>query len=144
MRDAPLFRKVDCLALPVPDLDQALAFYERLGHELVWRSATSAGLRLPDGESELVLQTERAGPETDLTVDAVGPAIDRFVDAGGRLVVPPFDIAIGRCAVVADPWGNQLVLLDNSKGRLITDDAGTVTGVEPQVSDVPPDPMNTR
>ena len=130
MSDAPLFRRIDCLALPVPDLGQALAFYAALGHELVWRSASSAGMRLPDCDAELVLQTERSGAETDLTVDAVGPAIDRFVDAGGRVIVPPFDIAIGLCAVVVDPWGNQLVLLDNSKGILTTDDAGNVTGIE--------------
>ena len=131
MPDDPLFRKVDCLALPVPDLDQALDFYQGLGHELIWRSATSAGLALPDSDAELVLQTERPGPETDLTVHAVGPAIERFVEAGGRVVVAPFDIAIGRCAVVADPWDNHLVLLDTSKGLLVTDDAGNVTGVEP-------------
>ena len=130
MSDAPLFRRIDCLALPVPDLDQALAFYTALGHELVWRSAASAGMRLPDCDAELVLQTERSGAETDITVDAVGPAIDRFVDAGGRVIVPPFDIAIGLCALVADPWGNQLVLLDNSKGILTTDDDGNVTGIE--------------
>ena len=41
----------------------------------------------------------------------------------------PFEIAIGRCAVVADPWDNVLVLLDNSKGFLTTDDTGHVTGV---------------
>jgi predicted enzyme related to lactoylglutathione lyase len=65
---------------------------------------------------------------TDLDA-AVGPAVERFVAAGGRVVVPPFEIAIGRCAVVADPWGNDLVLLDNSKGRFVIDDAGNVTGV---------------
>jgi len=27
----PLFQKIDCLALPVPDLDAAIAFYETLG-----------------------------------------------------------------------------------------------------------------
>lgn len=130
MRDAPLFRRLDCLALPVPDLDQALSFYEKLGHARIWRSETSAGLGFPDSDAELVLQIERPGPETDLSVEAVGVAIERFVEAGGSVVVPPFDIAIGLCAVVADPWGNQLVLLDNSKGRFVTDDAGNVTGVE--------------
>jgi hypothetical protein len=60
-------------------------------------------------------------PETDLTVESVGPAIERFVAAGGRVVVEPFDITIGRPAAVADPWGNHLVLLGNSKGRLLTD-----------------------
>jgi len=106
-----------------------LRFYESLGHELVWRSATRAGLRLPDSDAELVLQTERPVVETDLTVKAIGPALAQFVRAGGRVIVPPFDIAIGLCAVVADPWDNQLVLLDNSKGHLLTDEDGNVTGV---------------
>lgn len=130
MTDAPLFRKIDCLALRVADLDKAVAFYGDLGHEVIWRTPNGAAFRLPDSEAELVLQTERPGPETDLTVDAVGPAVERFIAAGGRVIVAPFDIAIGKCAVVADPWGNHLVLLDNSKGRLVTDDAGNVTGVD--------------
>ena len=128
MSDGPLLRKVDCLALRVADLDHALAFYGLLGHTLIWRTPTAAGLRLPESDAELVLQTERPGPETDLTVEDVGQAVERFVAAGGRVVVEPFDIAIGRCAVVADPWDNQLVLLDNSKGQLVTDDEGNVIG----------------
>ena len=47
--------------------------------------------------------------------------IARIVEAGGSVAVQPFDIQIGRCAVVEDPWGNPLVLLDMSKGRLVTD-----------------------
>jgi lactoylglutathione lyase len=129
--DTPLFRKIDCLALRVADLDAAVSFYGALGHELAWRTPTGAGLRLRDSETELVVQTERPGPETDLTVEAVDRAVERFVAAGGRVIVSPFDIAVGRCAVVADPWGNQLVILDNSKGHLVTDDAGNVTGVGP-------------
>jgi catechol 2,3-dioxygenase-like lactoylglutathione lyase family enzyme len=126
--DTPLLRKVDCLALRVADLDDGLAFYGRLGHELIWRTTTAAGLRLPDSDAELVLQTERPGPETDLTVENVGQAIERFAAAGGRVVVEPFDITIGRCAVVADPWDNHLVLLDNTKGQLTTDENGNVIG----------------
>ncbi len=125
-----LFRKVDCLALRVSDLDDAIDFYVGLGHDALWRTPTSAGLRLPESEAELVLQTERPGPETDLTVAEVSAAVERFVAAGGRVVVEPFDIAIGRCAVVADPWDNHLVVLDNSRGHLVTDDAGHVTGVK--------------
>jgi hypothetical protein len=51
-----------------------------------------------------------------------------FVEAGGSIVVPPFDIQIGRCVVVADPWGNRLVLLDMSKGPLMADARGNVVG----------------
>jgi hypothetical protein len=31
---------------------------------------------------------------------------------------PPFDIAIGRCAVVRDPFGNPLVMVDVSHGPI--------------------------
>jgi lactoylglutathione lyase len=116
--ERPLVRKVDCLQLPVGDLEAGIAFYGRLGHEVIWRRATSAGLRLPDTDAELVLQTERPDPETDLLVEDADAAVGRFVAAGGSVVVDPFDIEIGRCAVVADPWGNRLVLLDLSKGPL--------------------------
>jgi hypothetical protein len=51
-----------------------------------------------------------------------------MVAAGGRVVAPPFEIQIGRCAVVADPWGNVLALIDMSKGALRTDAAGNVIG----------------
>jgi predicted enzyme related to lactoylglutathione lyase len=32
---------------------------------------------------------------------------------------PPFDVAIGRCAVLEDPFGNVVCLLDMSKGRRV-------------------------
>ncbi len=127
----PLFRKIDCLQVPVPDLEAGLAFYrDKLGHELIWRTATAAGLRLPDTDAEIVLQTERPGMEANLLVPAADEAARRVVEAGGKLLAGPFDIQIGRCAVLEDPRGNALVLLDMSKGHLVTDAHGNVTGVE--------------
>ena len=123
----PLFRKVDCVELAVPDLDLALASYrDRLGHALHWRTATAAGLSIAESDCEIVLETERISPETDLLVDSADQAVERFVKAGGEILVAPFDITVGRCAVVQDPWGNRLVLLDLSKGLLVTDSDGTV------------------
>ena len=128
----PPIRKIDCVRLSVPDLDAGLAFYrDQLGHSLNWRTATAAGLRLPESDAEIVLQTERPGVETDFLVDSADAAAERFVSVGGRLLTPPFDIQIGRCAVVADPWGNVFVLLYMSKGRLVTDAEGNVVGNEP-------------
>ena len=125
----PLIRKVDCLRLYVPDLEAGLAFYrDRLGHELIWRSATAAGLRLPETDAELVIQTEEQRQEIDLLVDSADAAAKFIEQAGGKVIVPPFDIQIGRCAVLKDPWGNPLVLLDTSKGLLKTDAAGNVIG----------------
>lgn len=125
----PLFDKVDCIRLHVADLESGLAFYrDRLGHSLIWRTAAAAGLRMPGSEAEIVIQTEQAGQEVNLTVSSADDAAQRFTLADGELVVPPFDIQIGRCCVVRDPWGNQLVLLDSSKGLLATDKDKNVTG----------------
>ena len=124
-----LLRKVDCIRLYVPDLEAGLAFYrDRLGHELIWRSGTAAGLRLPESDAELVLQTEEQRQEVDLLVDSADEAATWVKQAGGKVVVPPFDIQIGRCVVLEDPWGNPLVLLDMSKGPLKTDANGNVMG----------------
>ncbi len=129
-RKRPLYLKVDCVRLPVPDLERGLAFYrDALGHELVWRTDTAAGLRMPDSDAEIVIHTEDTPQETDLLVDSADEAAARIVESGGRIIAGPFDIAVGRCAVLADPFGNVLVALDLSRGRYVTDDQGRVTGV---------------
>lgn len=74
------------------------------------------------------------GPEIDVLVENVDEAFAFFVSAGGAAIEPPFDIAIGRCARVRDPFGNELVILDQSKGALATDAEGRVTGVQPRRS----------
>lgn len=129
MTSEPLFQKLDCLQIPVPNLDEGLALYEdKLGHDLIWRSETAVGLRLPGTDAELVLQTERPELEANILVASADAAARRFTEAGGRVIVPPFDIKVGRCTVVQDPWGNRLVLLDMSRGPLVTDTDGNVTG----------------
>jgi predicted enzyme related to lactoylglutathione lyase len=118
--------------MPVRDLEEGLRFYrDGLGHTLIWRKETSAGLRLAEDDAELVIHVEGTPFEVDLKVESADAAAAAFVAAGGRIVRGPFDIQIGRCAVVADPWGNVLVLLDTSKGRLVTDAEGNVVGNGP-------------
>jgi lactoylglutathione lyase len=127
----PLFRKLDNLLLRVADLDAAIGFYrDRLGHRVLWRSGEAVGFALPDTDAELVVHLH-IGPETDVVVEDVDRAFALFLSGGGEAVEPPFDIAIGRCARVRDPFGNLLVILDNSKGRLATDADGRVIGVKP-------------
>ncbi len=131
-----MFRKVDCLLLRIPSLEEALSFYrDRLGLALAWRRGNeSAGLRMRDSDSELVVVEEPGSPETDLLVDSADEACRTFETAGGTVVRPPFDIPIGRCAVVRDPWGNSLVLLDMSKGPLRVDRNGNVVDGSAQAS----------
>lgn len=127
----PLLQKVDCIEFFVPDLEAGIAFYcAQLGHELKWRTKTAAGLGLPDSDAEIVLQTERHGLNVDLMVESVETALKQFEQVGGNVVVPPFDIQIGRAAVVQDPWGNQFVMLDATKGLLKVDEHKHVIGNE--------------
>jgi catechol 2,3-dioxygenase-like lactoylglutathione lyase family enzyme len=124
----PLLRKIDCVQIPVPDLEAGLRFYrDGLGLELKWRHETQAGLRL--GDSELVLQTERPGQETDFLVGSAEEAARRVEALGGTVLSRAQDIPVGRLVKVADPFGNPLVLLDLSKGTFQTGPDGTVTGV---------------
>jgi lactoylglutathione lyase len=117
-----LFKKVDCVRIPVPNLHKGLQFYsDQLGHKLIWRTKDSAGLHLAHDDSEIVLYTQPKGLEIDFEVDDVDEAATRFVEAGGQLVSEPFEILIGKCVVVKDPWDNQYVLLDTGKGLLETD-----------------------
>jgi predicted enzyme related to lactoylglutathione lyase len=127
-----VLRVVDAVTVPVPDLDQGLAFYrDGLGHELIWRNDEigQAGLRLPDGQTEIVLSTDLAYAPNWL-VTSVPEAVARIRAAGGAVVVEPHAIAVGRLAVVTDPFGNALILLDLSHGRYAVDGSGQVTGVE--------------
>ncbi|MEK7541910.1 MAG: VOC family protein [Patescibacteria group bacterium] len=122
-----LLKKVDCLLLPVPSVEAGLAFYrDQLGHELIWRTPTAVGLKMGGSDTEIVLHAEHKEAETDILVDSADEAVPRFVAAGGEIVKEPFDIEIGRCAVVKDPFGNILVFLDMTKGNLKTDKAGNV------------------
>src|SRR5207237_4293362 len=112
----PLLRKVDCVQIPVPDLDAGLRFYrDGLGLELKWRHATQAGLRL--GDTELVLQTERPDPETDFLVDSAAEAVRRVEALGGAVLSGPGDMPVGSVAKGAGPFVNSLVLLDLSTAR---------------------------
>jgi catechol 2,3-dioxygenase-like lactoylglutathione lyase family enzyme len=119
----PLAQSVDCIRLAVSDPEAGLTFYrDLLGHELVRQTENSVGLRMFESKTEIVLHTESGPPEIDLKVHSTDMAAVRFKQAGGTITVPPFDIQIGRAVVVQDPWGNQLVLLDDSKDFLVTDD----------------------
>ena len=127
----PFFQLVDCVQIPVPSVEEGVAFYrDRLGHSLIWQTRDAAGLKMPGSEAELVVYTEDRGIEVDFLVDSVNSAVEIWRKSGGTVAAGPFDIRIGRCAVLHDPWGNELVILDRSKGRLATDAEGNVTGVD--------------
>ncbi len=124
-----MFTKVDCVRLPVADIDSALLFYsKKLGLDLVWRRGDrEAGLKLKQSDTEIVLVKEDLiQPEIDFKVDEVMSAVEAIKKAGGRVTVEPFEISIGKCAGLEDPWNNTLVILDSTNGMLKVDDKKNV------------------
>lgn len=128
----PLFQNIDCVEFYVPDLDEGIRYYcGGMGLQLLWRAGTSAGLGMENDIAEIVLQTDRKQMCVDIKVESVDAALPRIMEAGGIVEHGPFDIPIGRCAVIRDKWDNRYVLLDMTKGKYVTDADGNVTGVSP-------------
>jgi predicted enzyme related to lactoylglutathione lyase len=103
----------------VPDLTSATEFYARVfGLRPLWRDASAVGMGMPETDAEVVLHTMDLpeGRSVHYLVDDVLDAVATGQSAGCAVREPPFEIAIGRCAVLEDPFGNTLCLLDMSKG----------------------------
>lgn len=133
MTENALFQDVDCIRISVPDLAAGLDFYrDRLGHRLLWRLKDYAGLQIPGGKTEIVLDAHLHRPEVFMKVKDVNAAVEKIKAAGGKVTVPPYEIEVGLCAAVQDPWGNSFVLMDTGKGLFTTDAQGNVTGVAPE------------
>jgi predicted enzyme related to lactoylglutathione lyase len=117
-----MLRKIDCVLLRVEDLEAAVAYYQEVfGLRLRWRNGLQVGLGLPETDAEIVLESGPelpAGASVHYLVDDVPAAVDQLAARGCSIQVPPFEIAIGHCAVVVDPFGNTLSLLDMTKGPL--------------------------
>jgi predicted enzyme related to lactoylglutathione lyase len=114
MTTSPVLRSVDAITIPVPGLDEGLAFYrDRLGHQLLWRNDAvgQAGLALPDSRVEVVLST-RQQMEPNWLVESIDAAVHDLVQAGASVAAPPTTIPVGKVAVVTDPFGNPLVLVE--------------------------------
>jgi predicted enzyme related to lactoylglutathione lyase len=117
-----MLRKIDCVLLRVENLEAAVAYYQDVfGLRLKWRNGLQVGLGLPETETEIVLESGPdmpAGASVHYLVDDVRAAVDYLVGRGCGVLVAPFEITIGCCAVVTDPFGNTLSLLDMTKGPL--------------------------
>jgi lactoylglutathione lyase len=124
-----LLKNVDCLRLYVPDLRSGMEYYcDGLGMKVVWKTESAIGLGMGDHRTEVVLQNHDQWSEIDIQVDSVVEAVKTIAAAGGEIVCGPFDLRIGKGAVVKDPWGNQYVILDATQGTLITDGEGNIVG----------------
>ena len=114
-----MLRKIDCVMVRVPDLTSAVEFYTRVfGLRPLWRDETSAGMSMPETDAEVILHTMDLAGDSGVhyLVDDVPEAVAMGQRAGCAVREAPFEVAIGRCAVLEDPFGNLVCVLDMSEG----------------------------
>ena len=117
-----MLRKIDCIMLRAENLNAAVAYYQEVfGLRLLWHKGLQVGLGMPETAAEIVLHGDPDVPaeaSVHYLVDDVTSAAAHLAVRGCTILVEPFEIAIGKCVVVADPFGNRLHILDRTKGSL--------------------------
>ncbi len=115
-----MLRKIDCVMIRVDDPEAASQFYaEVLGMIPLWSDDDSVGLGFPETDAEIVLHRKPEIPHTvevHYLVDDVVTATPILEHQGCRVMERPFDTPIGKCAVISDPFGTVLCILDMTKG----------------------------
>ena len=116
-----MLRKIDCVMIRVEDVDVSAAYYAKVfGLRPKWSAEGSVGLVFPETDAEIVLHRETTIPssvEVYYLVDDVVVAVAHYAAQGCQILVAPFDITIGKCAVIRDPFGTRLCILDTTKGH---------------------------
>ena len=106
--------KLAFVYVPVPTIDAVLPFYrDTLGFTEAWREGeTTVALQVPGTDVQLMLDApgEKAGPV--LILDSLHAYIAQLGDAGDG--IQPIEIPGGYWAVMEDPAGNPVYLMDQS------------------------------
>lgn len=115
-----MLRKIDCVMIRVDDVEVAAAYYAKVfGLRPQWSGDDSIGLAFPETDAEVVLHNDPDIPssvEVHYLVDDVVDAVVHLAAQGCQVLIAPFDITIGKCAVIRDPFGTRLCILDMTKG----------------------------
>ena len=115
-----MLRKIDCVMTQVEDPEAAAVYYSDVfGLRRLWQDGTSVGLGFPETDAEVVLHCDSEIPsavEVYYLVDDVLSSIRFLRENECTVIAEHFDIPIGKCAVVRDPFGTTLCMLDMSKG----------------------------
>ena len=115
-----MLRKIDCVMIYVEDVEAAVKFYaDVFGLRPLWSGEDMIGLKFVESDAEIVLHNKPDMPskvEVHYLVDDVVTATAGYAAAGCEILVAPFDVTVGKCAVIRDPFGTRLCLLDLTKG----------------------------
>lgn len=115
-----MLRKIECIMIRVKDVEAAAAYYAKVfGLRAQWSGDDSIGLKFSETDAEIVLHSDPAIPssvDVHYLVDDVVGAVAHLTAQGCQILVAPFPITIGKCAVICDPFGTRLCILDMTKG----------------------------
>jgi lactoylglutathione lyase len=123
-----MLRKIDCVMIRVDDVEVAAYYAKVCGLRPQWSGDDSSGLAFPETDAEVVLHNDPALPssvEVHYLVDDVVDAVAHLATQGCQVLIAPFDITIGKCAVIRDPFGTRLCILDMTKGPRLLNLAGS-------------------
>jgi catechol 2,3-dioxygenase-like lactoylglutathione lyase family enzyme len=119
-----MLRRVDRLLLRVPSLESAIGYYRDILHlHLVHHDKRIATFKLADGLTELLLHVDPDLPAeaTYYLVDDVRDLYERRESLKLQFISRPAPVSRGYRAVVKDPFGHVLMLLDRtSEGDVAT------------------------
>ena len=121
-------QKIDNILYRVSDLKKAEEFYSNvLGLKKAWHDAESQmmGFVFEQSDSEIVIHTNPHVPKFDfsyLVEDVVAFCIQAETN-GATIIVKPLEVRSGKYAVVSDPDGNVIPVIDLTKfgGKAVYD-----------------------
>ncbi len=116
----PILKKVDAVMFLVEDINDAATFYEDvMGMRRGWTDEENSliGMLFPGNDTELVLHTNSSlpNPNVSFQVEDVELFVKLYEQKGYKVLVEPFEIRCGKCAVLEDPYGNGIEVMDLTK-----------------------------
>ncbi len=113
-------QKVDAVMYLVDDIYDAAKFYEEaLGLRRGWTDDENGmiGMLFPGNDTELVLHMDKSLPNPNISyqVRDVEDFVQRYREQGYRVLGDPFDIRCGKCALLENPYGARIEIMDLTK-----------------------------
>ena len=114
-----VLRRIDNVMFRVSDLDRAARFYEsEMGMRRVWTDTERGqiGFVFVESDSEIVIHSDPSIPSPDLSflVDDVVAFCEEHRRRGHVVRREPLDVRSGKLAVLEDPDGNLVQIIDLS------------------------------
>ena len=113
-------KKIDAVLIRVNDLERSAEFYvDVMGMKRGWTDVEHQmiGLLFSGNDTELVLHRDENLPDPNVSyqVDDVLEFIEKYRSQGYKVLVEPFDIRCGKCAILQDPDGHSVEIMDITK-----------------------------